>query len=312
MPVRAILARRMCASDLPAVNPDGVAGGSNHARPNGVHEPGANLNQTTIPMAAKSSRWLAGLAMLLLALGFAGCAAAPAPSAPPAAGQAVRADVRFQRGIGRQSVASCTQFNPLSFNTRCNAINKIAITMVQENGKITGFYKCTIGNMDCRNQNDSGTIANGSIQNGRLALRIGMPTGRAASSTACRPAPTSSRATTPAIRAADSPSRDVPRSRAVTERADGALARACLPEPASYRLNRVFASAANHDRSIRRQSAEVRGVSAPAEKPTIAPSSIVRASRTRFHASSTARPQSSTSSRRSITASTRSARRCGL
>ncbi len=76
-----------------------------------------------------------------------------------------------------QSVASCTQFNPLSFNTRCNAINKIAITMVQENGKITGFYKCTIGNMDCRNQNDSGTIANGSIQNGRLALRIGMPDG---------------------------------------------------------------------------------------------------------------------------------------
>ncbi|HTW88259.1 MAG TPA: hypothetical protein VMD75_09645 [Candidatus Binataceae bacterium] len=76
-----------------------------------------------------------------------------------------------------QSIASCTSFNPLGFNTRCNAVNKILLTMVQENTKITGFYKCSIGNMDCRNQNDSGTIASGAINNGRLALRIGMPDG---------------------------------------------------------------------------------------------------------------------------------------
>ncbi len=114
----------------------------------------------------------APIAMLLCAAAFAGCAASSPP--PSAAAPAPRPMLDFSGVWEGQSVASCTQFNPFAINTRCNAINKIAITMVQENTKITGFYKCAIGNMICRNENDSGTISNGSIRNGRVALRIGM------------------------------------------------------------------------------------------------------------------------------------------
>jgi hypothetical protein len=125
---------------------------------------------------------LAAVAVIFLAMEIWGCAASPAPamtSASPAQSPPEASRPIFDAsGVwDGQSVASCTAFNPLSFNTRCNAINKIAITMVMENAKITGFYKCSIGNMDCRNQNDSGTIASGSMEHGRLALRIGMPDG---------------------------------------------------------------------------------------------------------------------------------------
>ena len=127
---------------------------------------------------------LAGLALVLL--GLAGCAGSSAGNATGAAGAppgaqsqpAMPRPVFDVSGVwDGQSVASCLALNPFSFNTRCNAINKIAITMVMENAKITGFYKCSVGNMDCRNQNDSGTIASGKMEHGRLALRIGMPDG---------------------------------------------------------------------------------------------------------------------------------------
>ncbi|MGH7905634.1 MAG: hypothetical protein ACREP6_03310 [Candidatus Binataceae bacterium] len=75
------------------------------------------------------------------------------------------------------SRASCNAFNPMAFNTRCNAINRITLTMVQEGAKITGFYKCSVGTTDCRNQNDSGNIASGTDKNGRLSLRIMLPDG---------------------------------------------------------------------------------------------------------------------------------------
>ncbi len=126
---------------------------------------------------------LAALAVIFLAIAVWGCAASPAPgamtNATSAQSQPDAARPIFDAsGVwDGQSVASCTSFNPLSFNTRCNAINKITLTMVQENAKITGFYKCAIGNIDCRNQNDSGTIAAGSMNHGHLALRVGMPDG---------------------------------------------------------------------------------------------------------------------------------------
>jgi hypothetical protein len=142
----------------------------------------------TISHRKVSVRPFAAIAMLCFAAAFAGCAASsssPGAAAPVAATSAADASqalaarpmLDFSGVWDGQSVASCMQFNPFAINTRCNAINKIAITMVQENTKITGFYKCTIGNMDCRDQNDSGTISSGSIQNGRVALRIGMPDG---------------------------------------------------------------------------------------------------------------------------------------
>lgn len=132
-----------------------------------------------------SSAQLAGVAVIFLTMAVWGCAASPAAGGPAASNASPASD---QPGASRptfdvsgvwdgRSVASCNSFNPMAFNTRCNAINTIALTLVQNDDKITGFYKCSIGNMDCRNQNDSGTIANGSMSNQRLALRIAMPDG---------------------------------------------------------------------------------------------------------------------------------------
>jgi hypothetical protein len=129
-----------------------------------------------------SYRRLAALAVICLAMEAWSCTTSPAPAmsdASPAHSNSGEPRPIFDTsGVwDGQSVASCNAFNPTSFSTRCNAINKITLTMVQENAKITGFYKCSIGNTGCRNQNDSGTIASGSMKNGRLALRIGMPDG---------------------------------------------------------------------------------------------------------------------------------------
>jgi hypothetical protein len=141
---------------------------------------------------ARRGWWLASLACALLGLaGCAGSSAAPgasAQAAPEVAAGAPPEAPPAQPGMPRpvfdvsgvwdgKSVASCLSYNPFAFNTRCNAINKITITMVMETAKITGFYKCSVGNMDCRDQNDSGTIANGKMEHGHLALRIAMPDG---------------------------------------------------------------------------------------------------------------------------------------
>jgi hypothetical protein len=77
--------------------------------------------------------------MLVVAIAFAGCAASPQP------GSSI-----FQKGAGYAPgrifdasgvwegclFANCTQFNPLAFNDRCNAMNKISITMVQNQAQI--------------------------------------------------------------------------------------------------------------------------------------------------------------------------------
>ena len=76
------------------------------------------------------------------------------------------------------SRAGCQSLNPMGFNTRCSAINNIQLTLIQEGSKISGFYKCSTGNQDCRNQNDSGTVGSGDMRsNGRVAMRIAMPDG---------------------------------------------------------------------------------------------------------------------------------------
>ena len=57
------------------------------------------------------------------------------------------------------------------------AINKISLTLIQNETKVMGFYKCSLGNQDCLHQNDSGNVSTGSVTSRRLAMRIGMPDG---------------------------------------------------------------------------------------------------------------------------------------
>lgn len=65
-----------------------------------------------------------------------------------------------------------------SFTSRCNAEQKVTITLVQgPNSKITGRYFCSYGNMDCYHANDTGRVAGVSINGTRMNVRVIMPDG---------------------------------------------------------------------------------------------------------------------------------------
>ena len=55
---------------------------------------------------------------------------------------------------------------------RCGAVETITLTMIQRGSIVTGSYKCSFGTEDCRNQEESGVIKNGSLSRGRLMMRV--------------------------------------------------------------------------------------------------------------------------------------------
>lgn len=61
--------------------------------------------------------------------------------------------------------------------TRCGAVNEITLTLLQQGAKVSGFYKCGYGNMDCRNGNETGKVALGTMGTYLLQMRVMMPDG---------------------------------------------------------------------------------------------------------------------------------------
>jgi len=133
------------------------------------------MRTTRNPGARRISR--PGLAAALLcAAALGGCAAssaAPPSSTPPPTPRTFDPTGSWEGTLK----AGCLHFRPLMVNTRCSAVNHIAITMIDEPSGISGFYKCSFGTMDCFNQNDSGKFAHGSLTGTHLALRIAMQDG---------------------------------------------------------------------------------------------------------------------------------------
>jgi hypothetical protein len=79
-------------------------------------------------------------------------------------------------GVWRgKSSAECGMLIP--DETRCGAVNEITFTLLQQSAKVSGFYKCSYGNMDCRNGNDIGKVALGTIGTNLLQMRVMMPDG---------------------------------------------------------------------------------------------------------------------------------------
>jgi hypothetical protein len=79
-------------------------------------------------------------------------------------------------GVWRgQSSAECATLIP--DQTRCGAVNDITLTLLQQGAKVSGFYKCGYGNMDCRNGNETGKIALGTMGSSLLQMRVMMPDG---------------------------------------------------------------------------------------------------------------------------------------
>ncbi len=92
------------------------------------------------------------------------------PAAAPEKGQT---DVT---GVWRgKSSAECGMLIP--DETRCGAVNDITLTLLQQGAKVSGFYKCGYGNMDCRNGNDTGKVALGTMGTNLLQMRVMMPDG---------------------------------------------------------------------------------------------------------------------------------------
>ncbi|HTQ23555.1 MAG TPA: hypothetical protein VMI09_02590 [Candidatus Binataceae bacterium] len=132
----------------------------------------------------RAIRWWTALAGLAI---VAGCAAgeppqnAPSSATPPGAASASPADSGAATEQGYTglwegtSTASCMPFQPDI--TRCNAVQKITLRMFQEGSKLTGQYTCATGNMDCRDTNTTGTIADGKVRDGGAALRVMLPDG---------------------------------------------------------------------------------------------------------------------------------------
>ena len=60
---------------------------------------------------------------------------------------------------------------------RCGAVNAITFTLLQNNAKVSGYYRCAYGNMNCRNMNETGRIARGSMGKKLLRMRVMMPDG---------------------------------------------------------------------------------------------------------------------------------------
>ena len=60
---------------------------------------------------------------------------------------------------------------------RCNAVVKITLQIFQQGSALTGQYTCAMGTMVCRDSNNTGTIANGTVRERNVGMRIMMPDG---------------------------------------------------------------------------------------------------------------------------------------
>ena len=115
------------------------------------------------------------LASLLL-LALCGCAAkpgvshaaiSPMPPAPEPPSQAGEGVSGVWQGV---SIANC-EGDP-SDPGRCNAEQKIILTMFQQGDAITGYYKCAFGNQLCRHLDETGPIRDGTLKHTRLTFRV--------------------------------------------------------------------------------------------------------------------------------------------
>jgi len=72
------------------------------------------------------------------------------------------------RGISQADCIGITLTEP----GRCHATQNIELTLIQQSDVVTGFYKCSYRTQICRNLDEAGLIRNGSMQAGRLLMRV--------------------------------------------------------------------------------------------------------------------------------------------
>jgi len=140
-------------------------------------------------MDACLSRRLLAIAFLSLAYGCAPASitsgSAPTP-ATPAALSASKLSASKITGVWQgRSFADC----PIVTTTdpgRCGAMQLITLTMFENGGRISGSYRCSYGNENCRDLAETGVIRNGTmtarllrivvmLEDGSMCRFTGMP-----------------------------------------------------------------------------------------------------------------------------------------
>ena len=132
---------------------------------------------------------VAGLFLVVLMYGCASSSHSESsysstPPSPPAA-TAAATDVAGQREhvIGvwdGTTLARCDALLP--FQSRCNAQQKVTITLLEgKDGKLGGYYKCAYGNQNCYNLNETGKVVDATLNGARVSMRVMMRDG-----TSCR------------------------------------------------------------------------------------------------------------------------------
>jgi hypothetical protein len=148
------------------------------------------IDQKTAGRASVAYAWSRGWAVVMIAaasLAMAGCAtgggetgSAPPPSADNSLSPG-GTPMQVQPGKPGSTVGVWEGLSLANCNTsaanRCNAQNKISITLLQGDSGLRGFYTCGYSTMDCLGQNETGKVIEASLNGGQITARVEMPDG---------------------------------------------------------------------------------------------------------------------------------------
>jgi hypothetical protein len=93
-----------------------------------------------------------------------------APSAKATVSAAANGNEKAVGVWSGTTVANCS----MSARNRCNAEQKVTITLIQ-NSKLTGYYRCAYGTLNCLNMNETGKVVDAKLNEARVTIRVAMP-----------------------------------------------------------------------------------------------------------------------------------------
>jgi hypothetical protein len=101
--------------------------------------------------------------------------------APPKSSQTEGAPTQVQPGkVGSVvgvwnglTLANCST----SPSDRCNAQEKITLTMIETDQGLRGYYRCAYGTLNCYNMNETGKIVDATLSGAQFTARVQMPDG---------------------------------------------------------------------------------------------------------------------------------------
>ncbi len=128
------------------------------------------------------------LAALLIALAsiVSGCASGDGAGeagyvAPPESTHAECAPTQVEPGKAGSVVGVWDGLTSANCSTspsdRCNAQQKITLTMIDTDHGLRGYYRCAYGTLNCYNMNETGKIVTATLSGAQFTARVQMPDG---------------------------------------------------------------------------------------------------------------------------------------